>query len=88
MAKHNFEITSIFSKWLGAEARELATEGVIKIIETEDFPDGAPIHEDGSSVYDPKKPLVLFAIQLSTEDAIRRWNAILHKHSKLLKSAA
>jgi CO dehydrogenase/acetyl-CoA synthase alpha subunit len=71
--RRSFEIKSVFNKWLGAKARELAAAGTIQIIEANDFPEGAPIHEDGSSEYDPRKPLVLFAVLLSGTRAKTAW---------------
>ena len=84
MAKREFEIQSVFSKWLGMKARELQKAGVIEIIETRDFPEDAPIHEDGSSEYDPMKPLVLFAVKLSSRRAINAWNAVLREFDQLI----
>lgn len=86
MAKREFEIQSVFSKWLGMRARELAASGTIEIIEARDFPEGAPIHEDGSSVYDPMKPLVLFAVKLNGRKAINAWNSVLREFDRLIAS--
>lgn len=71
----NHQIQSIFNPILARRARALAEQHRhVRIIEVKDFPDGAPIHEDGSSVYDPRKPLVYFAIELRSAHAIKAWN--------------
>lgn len=71
------QITSIFNKWLGSRARELAASNPgASIIEFNEFPEGAPIHEDGSTEYDPRKPLVLFALRLRTRSAKNAWAAV------------
>lgn len=71
------QIISVFNKWLGMKARELIkTEPGASIIDFSDFPEGAPIHEDGSAEYDPRKPLVLFALRLKTKKASKAWNEI------------
>ena len=86
--RDNFQITSVFNKWLGMKARKLAADGTIKIIEHLDFPEGAPIHEDGGTEYDPQKPLVLFAVLLTTKKAIAAWNAIEREFDALREAAA
>lgn len=83
MAKREWEVQSVFNKWLGMKARQLAKDGVIEIIEAKDFPEGAPIHEDGSTEYDPMKPLVLFAVSLSGRRAINAWNVVLREFDDL-----
>jgi len=88
MTKREFEIQSIFSKWLGTKAREMAANDEIKIIEYRDFPEGAPVHEDGSTEYDPRKPLVLFAVMLNNAHAIKKWNVVLREHDELIKETA
>lgn len=85
MTKRQYEIQSVFNKWLGRQARELAKNGVLKIIETNDFPEGSPLHEDGSTVYDPMKPLALFAVELNGYKAITAWNAVLREFDRLRK---
>lgn len=88
MPRHSeFEIESVFCKWLGAKARDMAARGEIQIIETKDFPEGAPIHEDGSTEYDPMKPLVLFAVQLNSKAAIQRWNSVVRERNQLINAA-
>jgi CO dehydrogenase/acetyl-CoA synthase alpha subunit len=81
--RRTFEIKSVFNKWLGAKARELAGAGTIQIIEVADFPEGAPIHEDGSSEYDPRKPLVLFAVLLSGTRAKNAWAAVEREFDRI-----
>ena len=88
MAKQpELEIESVFCKWLGRKARELAAQDKIKIIEVDDFPKNAPIHEDGSTVYDPMKPLVLFAVMLPNKTAIRTWAKVVRERNKLVSAA-
>lgn len=87
MAKRVHEIQSVFNKWLGMKARELAGQGLIKIIKSSDFPKGAPIHEDGSTEYDPMKPLVLFAIQITDTKGKRAWDAVLREFDELQAAA-
>lgn len=71
------KIESIFSPILAREARLLAANHrEVRIIPVRDFPMGAPIHEDGSDTYDPRKPLAYFAIELRSQRAIDRWTAI------------
>jgi len=72
-----YERQSIFNYGLAVDARKLARDGVINIIESNDFPDDAPIHEDGSTEYDPQKPLVYFAVELRDQRATDAWNAVL-----------
>lgn len=86
MAKRHYEIQSVFNKWLGMKARELAAAGTIKIIETHDFPEGAPLHEDGSTEYDPMKPLALFAVELSGAKAVNAWNAVIRDFRTLQRA--
>jgi hypothetical protein len=71
------QIMSVFDRWLAGQARKLAvgTPG-FAIISVNDFPVGAPIHEDGSSTYDPRKPLAYFAVELSSKAAIDAWNGV------------
>jgi hypothetical protein len=77
MAKFKPVIQSIFARPLASKAREMAEAGLIQIIPTKDFPEGAPIHEDGSSVYHPAKALVYFAVQLRTRAELDGWNAAI-----------
>jgi hypothetical protein len=86
--RRSFEIKSVFSKWLGAKARELAAAGTIQIIEASDFPEGAPIHEDGSTEYDPRKLLVLFAVLLSGTRAKTAWANVEREFDRLVREAA
>ncbi len=83
MAKREWEVQSVFNKWLGMRARQMAKDGVLEIIEAKDFPKGAPIHEDGSTEYDPMKPLVLFAVSLTNRRAINEWNEVLREFDDL-----
>jgi len=83
MTLRNFKIQSIFSKWLGRKARDLAAKGEIKIIETADFPEGSPIHEDGSTDYDPRKPLAFFAVFLDNQKAIKTWREVCNEYDRL-----
>lgn len=77
------EIISIFNKGLGRLARELAlkTPG-ITIVHMADFPEGVPIHEDGATVYDPSKSLVLFALMLEGPGALAAWHSALAKFER------
>lgn len=76
------KIQSVFSKWLAREARHLESKGMCKIIPVSQFPEGSPLHEDGSSVYDPMKPLVYFAICLRNKSEISAWDKICHEFDK------
>jgi len=86
----NHQIQSVFAPGLASEARLLAeSHRHVRIIPLKDFPAGAPIHEDGSSEYDPKKPLAYFAIELRSQHAIDRWTAICNwVEAKALAAAA
>jgi hypothetical protein len=87
MAKRETQIVSVFCKWLGRAARELAAENKLAIIEASDFPKGSPIHEDGSTEYDPMKPLVLFAVYLRSPSEIRRWNGVRRARDAFMRAA-
>lgn len=82
----SFEIKSVFNKWLGRKARGLAADGIIEIIEVGDFPEGAPIHEDGSTEYDPRKPLVLFAVMLSGTRAKAAWAKVEREFDRMVSA--
>ncbi|MDP4023723.1 hypothetical protein Q8W71_13890 [Methylobacterium sp. NEAU 140] len=68
-------IESVFSKFLGHRARKLEADGLAEIIPTGSFMGIAPVHEDGSVDYDPRKPLALFAIKIVSETGRARWAA-------------
>lgn len=86
MPQREFEIFSVFDKWLGRKARELDGTPGFRIIPVSDFPEGAPLHEDGATEYDPKKPLVLFAVELSGKRAIDKWAKISREFDALVSA--
>lgn len=87
MTKKYPYIQSVFCKFLGREARKLARDGVVRIIEYKDFPEGVPIHEDGSTEYDPMKPLVLFAVSIQTPEAAEAWEKVLTEREVIIANA-
>jgi hypothetical protein len=87
--QRNHQIQSIFHPWLARKARELATSVPgFSIISTCDFPVGAPIHEDGSSTYDPRKPLAYFAVELTSEMAVSKWSYTCEEIDRMIKAHA
>lgn len=82
MAHH--EIESVFSRWLAGKARELEAAAKLTIIPVGEFPEGAPIHEDGSSEYDPKKPLVFFAVECRGKRQCDAWAAVVDEWKAML----
>jgi hypothetical protein len=72
-----YEVASVFNRWLAGRARELEAAGLVTIIPVKDFPKGAPIHEDGSTKYDPKKPLAFFAVECSGKRQCAAWAAVV-----------
>ena len=70
-----YEVASVFSRYLAHRARELEAAGLVTIIPVKDFPKGAPVHEDGSTEYDPKKPLAFFAVECRSKKSRDAWAA-------------
>lgn len=86
MEQRHYEIFSVFDKWLGRRAREMEGTPGFRIIPVGEFPDGAPLHEDGSTEYDPRKPLVLFAVELSGKRAIAEWAKVTREFDALVSA--
>lgn len=76
-------IESVFCRELAREARKLEAQGRIEIIPVSEFPEGAPLHEDGSGVYDPRKALALFAVYCRSNDEIFGWWRAVYQVQKV-----
>ena len=72
------DIRSVFAHFLAVKARELVAAKTpdFTLILRGNFPKNVPIHEDGSTEYDPKKKLVYFAVCMTSDAAVKAWEAV------------
>lgn len=83
MTAAKYEIYTVYARWLAGRARELEAAGKIEIIPIRDFPDDVPIHEDGSTEYDPRKPLAYFAVECRGKRSCDAWDAVVREWDKM-----
>jgi hypothetical protein len=87
MPKFEPTIEPVFSKLLARKAIALEQAGALVIIQPEHFPEGVPVHADGSTVHDPKKPFVIFAVRVSNWEGHRQWQDAVDEHNKMIEAA-